>query len=80
MLTLNIINNLQDIIIGELRKEASKSSVWIADLQEQNDRLSSQLFMFQMQQNSFLQQQQFKVEPNPGTDYSDEVDMKPESM
>ena len=78
-LTLTIINNFQDIIISGLKKEAAKSSVWIADLQEQNDRLSSQLFMFQMQQNAFLQQQQYKVETNLGTDYSNEVDVKPES-
>jgi hypothetical protein len=47
----------QDIIISDLKKDAAKSRAWINDLQEQNDRLSSQLFMFQMQQNAYMQQQ-----------------------
>jgi hypothetical protein len=46
----------QDIVISDLKKEAAKSRAWINDLQEQNDRLSSQLFMFQMQQNAYMQQ------------------------
>lgn len=70
--------NCQDIIISDLKKEASKSRAWIADLQEQNDRLSSQLFMFQMQQNGFLQQQ-YKAEAARETDYSTEIDIKPEN-
>ena len=43
-----------------MKKEASTSRVWMADLQEQNDRLSSQLFMYQMQlvQQISLNQQQ----------------------
>jgi hypothetical protein len=52
----------QDVVISDLKKEAAKSRAWINDLQEQNDRLSSQLFMFQMQQNAFLQQQHNSAE------------------
>jgi hypothetical protein len=43
------------------------------DLQEQNDRLSSQLFMFQMQQNAFnIQMEQNKGANDNNTEYEDE--------
>lgn len=48
----------QDTVIEELKKQDAKSRAWIHELQEQNDRLSSQLFMFQMQHNAYMQQQQ----------------------
>ena len=51
----------QDTAIEELKKQDAKSRAWIHELQEQNDRLSSQLFMFQMQHNAFMQQQHSKV-------------------
>jgi hypothetical protein len=51
----------QDTVIEELKKQDAKSRAWIHELQEQNDRLSSQLFMFQMQHNAYVQQQHSKV-------------------
>ena len=68
------------MIIDELRKEASKSRVWISDLQEQNDRLSSQLFMFQMQQNAIMHQQQNYRAAAANNDYSREDDVKIENF
>lgn len=48
----------------------------MGDLQEQNDRLSSQLFMFQMQQNAFnIQMQQSKGANDNDAEYED-VDRK----
>ena len=51
----------QDAVIEELKKQDTKSRAWINELQEQNDRLSSQLFMFQMQHNAYMQQQHSAV-------------------
>ena len=48
----------QDAVIEEMKKQDAKSRAWINELQEQNDRLSSQLFMIQMQHNAHMQQQQ----------------------
>jgi hypothetical protein len=46
----------------------------MTDLQEQNDRLSSQLFMFQMQQKAFNIQMQQNKEPNDNdTEYEDDT-------
>ena len=45
-------------MISDLRKEVAKLKSWTRDLQEQNDRLSSQVFMHQMQQSSYQQEQQ----------------------
>eukprot|EP00596_Hydrurales_sp_CCMP1899_P010944 CAMPEP_0119051608 /NCGR_PEP_ID=MMETSP1177-20130426/73170_1 /TAXON_ID=2985 /ORGANISM="Ochromonas sp, Strain CCMP1899" /LENGTH=130 /DNA_ID=CAMNT_0007030869 /DNA_START=268 /DNA_END=660 /DNA_ORIENTATION=+ len=64
----------KDALILELKKGAAQTRVWMTDLQEQNDRLSSQLFMFQMQQNAFNIQMQQNKEPNDNdTEYEDDT-------
>ena len=42
----------KDALIKRLKQQLAQANVWISDLQEQNDRLSSQLFMYQMQHNA----------------------------
>ena len=65
-------------MISDLRKEVAKLKSWTRDLQEQNDRLSSQVFMHQMQQSSYQQEQQQQHQQHNETDaaYSTDRDQK----